>query len=87
MPEDLSWMPLGDMVESVLKEVYDRTTLSADDSRIVMAALAVAANNGRMTGMAETIAQLEQQGISVPISVDEDGGAAPRTVAGALGEE
>lgn len=82
--EDLSNNALGDMLVALSDELEERVSLGAD-RRVVMIALAVAANNGRMIGATEVVAQAVQQGIDLKVRLTE-GNQAPSTLADALDE-
>jgi hypothetical protein len=85
MPDDHSWGFLGDAVEALIGELDARVNLDPEDRRVVLTALIVAANNGRVIGMREAAAQAEQQGRPLPINLTADE-QAPSTLREALGE-
>lgn len=86
MSEDHSPLTLGDMVVGLAAELQERVELDGEARRIVLMAVALAANNGRLIGMNEILAQAIEQGIELDIArtpAEED---APATLAQALGE-
>jgi hypothetical protein len=84
MGEDLSNLALGDMIVALGEELEQRVSLGAD-RQVVLVALAVAANNGRMIGATEIVAQAVQQGVDLDLRL-ADGPQAPSTLSDALGE-
>jgi hypothetical protein len=72
------------LIVSLSDEFEQRVSLGAD-RQVVLVALALAANNGRMIGATEIVAQVVQQGVDLKIRLAE-GTQAPSTLADALGE-
>jgi hypothetical protein len=85
MAEDLSHHPLGDMLVALSEELDQRLSLDPETRRIVLIALTLAANNGRLIGANEMIAQAVQTGFDLTVRL-EPGEQAPATLAEALGE-
>jgi hypothetical protein len=85
LSEDLSHQPLGDMLDGLIEELDERVSLDPETRRIVLIAVVLAANNGRIIGANEVIAQAIQQGIDFNIQ-RAPGEQAPSTLAQALGE-
>lgn len=86
-PKDRSWEPMGDMLEALVIELRERLTgLGADDFRLVYTAITIAANNARIIGVQEAVAQAIQQGHDLRINMVE-GEQAPTTLADAPGED
>jgi hypothetical protein len=85
MSEDLSWLSLGDQVAALAAELEERVSLDPETRRVVLTALAVAANNGRVIGANEVIAQAVQTGTDLRLHLVA-GEPAPSTLAEALGD-
>jgi hypothetical protein len=83
MSEDREEVALGDMVVSLIAELQERVELTGEARRIVLLAVALAANNGRLIGLREVIAQAAEQGIDLGLPAAPD---APATLAQALGQ-
>jgi hypothetical protein len=86
MSEDHGPITLGDMVVGLVAELQERVELEGEARRIILLTVALAANNGRLIGMNELVAQAREQGIELDVSstpIEQD---APATLAQALGE-
>lgn len=76
-------LTLGDMVVSLVAELQERVELTGEARRVVLLAVALAANNGRLIGMAELQAIAAGQGIDLQVPGEIE---APSTLAQALGQ-
>jgi hypothetical protein len=77
---------LGDMLVGLIAELQERVELTGEARRVVLLAVALAANNGRSFGLNEAYEQLAAHGID-PEDVRPPGGVdAPATLAQALGD-
>ncbi|MCW3038103.1 MAG: hypothetical protein JWM31_8 [Solirubrobacterales bacterium] len=83
MSEHAGRLSLGDMVVGLIAELQERVQLEGEARRIVLMAVALAANNGRLIGMDEVLAQAAEQGLSVEVAADAVD--APATLTQALG--
>jgi hypothetical protein len=85
MSSDRDDLTLGDMLVGLIAELQERVELTGEARRIVLLAVALAANNGRGIGLNEAYARLAAQGID-PDTVRPAGSVeAPATLAQALG--
>jgi hypothetical protein len=84
MSRDLSHETLADMLVALVEELEQRVSLWPKQRNVVVTALAVAANNGRVIGMNEAIAQALQNGVDLRVNLEERE-QAPATLAEALG--
>jgi hypothetical protein len=85
MGEDHSHAALGDMIAGLVEELDQRVSLDPDTRQIVLIAVAPAANNGRVIGADEMIAQAIEMGIDLSVRL-VPGDQAPATLAEALGD-
>lgn len=74
---------LGDMVVGLIAELQERVELTGEARRIVLLAVALAANNGRLIGIEELRAEARAQGVELPAPAAEPD--APVTLTQALG--
>jgi hypothetical protein len=84
MSRDLSHETVADMLVALVEELEQRVSLWPRQRNVVVTALAIAANNGRVIGMNEAIAQAVQDGIDLGVNLTE-GEQVPATLAEALG--
>ncbi len=86
MAQDRDDLTLGDMLVGLIAELQERVELTGEARRVVLLAVALAANNGRGIGLNEAYAQLAEHGID-PDTVRPAGSVeAPATLAQALGD-
>ena len=83
MSGDLSHEALGDMLVALVVELDQRLSLKPRQRNVVITALAIAANNGRVIGMSEIVAQAVRNGIDLRVDLKQ-GESAPATLAEAL---
>ena len=76
----------GDMLVGLIAELQERVELTGEARRVVLLALALAANNGRGFGLNEAYAGLAAHGVDVEDVRPPGGAEAPATLAQALGE-
>ncbi len=86
MSEDPTPLTLGDMVVGLVAELQERVELTGEARRVVLLAVALAANNGRLLGMAELRERAVEAGIGLALPTTATEEDAPATLAQALGE-
>lgn len=79
-------LTLGDMVVGLVAELQERVELTGEARRVVLLAVALAANNGRLIGAREVLDLAAAQGVTLELGDDPVGRDAPATLSQALGD-
>lgn len=79
-------LTLGDMVVGLVAELQERVELTGEARRVVLLAVALAANNGRLVGAREVLDLAAAQGVTLELGDDPVGRDAPTTLSQALGD-